>query len=251
MTTKQVIERPLVSITNVIFSFDRVTKQLLILLLQRSTAPFAGEWGLPTTALRVDESADMAASRLVKEKLGVGLKRLKPEQLGTFTNVARVPGERTLALTYMVYLPVKPELVPGYGAKDVRWFAVTPREQGDDLVAGKLAFTGVDDEVSPDDFYQQEWTTGMLAADHGLIIRTALQRVRNRLDYSPTILKVLGDAFTLKQARELYALLRRESVNQIDNSNFRKTHGHLFEAVGFERHSGSGRPARVYQLKNG
>lgn len=251
MTTKQVIERPLVSITNVIFSFDQVTKQLLILLLQRSAAPFAGAWGLPTTALRVDESADMAASRLVKEKLGVGLKRLKPEQLGTFTNVARVPDERTLALTYMVYLPVKPELVPGYGARDVRWFAVTPREQRDDLVAGTLTFTGVADDLSPAAFYQQEWTEGMLAADHGLIIRTALQRVRNRLDYAPTILKVLGDAFTLKRARELYALLRRESVNQIDNSNFRKTHGHLFEAVGFDRHSGSGRPARVYQLKNG
>ncbi|RRK11543.1 NUDIX domain-containing protein [Lactiplantibacillus garii] len=248
--SEQIVERPLVSITNVIFSFDTVTKQLLVLLLQRSQAPFMGAWGLPTTTLRSNESADAAALRLVKEKLGVHLTSNQTEQLGTFTNVGRVPGQRTLALTYMVYLPVKPALIPGAGARAVRWFAVTPRTDRDDLVAGDLSFTGLTDDVSAADFYQRERGTTQLAADHALIVKTALQRVRNRLNYAPTILRVLGVSFTLKRARELYALLERRSVSQIDNSNFRKTHGHLFEQVGFVRGNGSGRPARVYRLKD-
>ena len=116
----EVSYRPLISITNVIWSFDAVTKQLLVLLIQRDHAPFENTWGLPTTYLRTDESADEAALRLVREKLGVQLAQFHTEQLGTFTAVDRVPGERSLALTYMVYLPVKPELVPGYGARDVK-----------------------------------------------------------------------------------------------------------------------------------
>lgn len=249
MTNTRVLDRPLISITNVIFSFDAPTKQLLILMLKRSLGPSAGSWGLPTTSLRTDESADAAAIRLVREKLGVTLARFQTEQLGTFTAVERVAGERRLALTYMVYLPVKPALVPGAGAQDARWFAVTPVQDRDDLVNGPLAFTGLVDSVSPETFYQGGVQKSPLTADHALIIKTALTRVRNRLDYAPTILNVLGKTFTLKQAREVYAVLKRTRVDRIDNSNFRKTHGHLFNEVGVAHVPGSGRPAKIYQLK--
>lgn len=242
----EIISRPRVSITNVIFSFDQTTKQLVLLLLQRTTAPDAGSWGLPTTWLRADESAEDAARRLVREKIGVRLATTQVEQLGTFTNVTRVSGERTLALTYMVYLPGMPTLTPGYGAKAAAWFAVLPRAHRDDLVAQNKVFQGVGDNLSAIDFYAQR--PGELTADHGLIIRTALRRVRNRLDYAPTILNVLGATFTLKQAREVYAILWRVPVTQIDNSNFRKTYGQLFQEVGEVRPGGSGRPAKLYRL---
>ncbi|WP_048000236.1 NUDIX hydrolase [Lactiplantibacillus herbarum] len=243
----EVINRPLISITNVIWSFDTVTKQLLVLMIQRDNAPFEGTWGLPTTYLRADESADAAALRLVREKMGVTVAGIQAEQLGTFTAVNRVPDERSLALTYMVYLPVKPELVPGYGAQAAEWFAVTPAGERDDFVANDLVFRGLADEVTATQFYASN--AQELTADHALILRTALQRVRNRLDYEPTILRVFGDQFTLKQARELYAILRRQSVSQIDNSNFRKTHVHLFEELGTVRLPTMGRPAKVYRLK--
>ena len=89
----------------------------------------------------------------------------------------------------------------------------------------------------------------LLTADHGLILRNALQRERNRLDYAPTILLVLGEQFTLKQAHQLYAILWRQPVATIDNSNFRKTHVHLFTEVGTARPGSSGRPAKVSTLK--
>ncbi|AVK60848.1 ADP-ribose pyrophosphatase [Lactobacillus sp. CBA3605] len=252
MNVSQVVNRPLISITNVIWSFDPVTQQLLVLLLQRSTAPFKDTWGLPTTYLRADESADAAALRLVREKLDVTLPSLHTEQLATFTNVHRGSGERELALTYMVYLPVKPTLIPGYGAKAVQWFTVTPAGDRDDLVTANLAFKGLPDSVSRAVYYanpDRYATTAGLTADHTLILRTAFTRVRNRLAYAPTILLVLGDRFTLKQARELYAIMQRKSVTAIDNSNFRKTHVHLFDEIGLTKKQGSGRPAKVYRLK--
>jgi Uncharacterized conserved protein len=88
-----------------------------------------------------------------------------------------------------------------------------------------------------------------LFSDHGLILRTAFSRVRNRLDYSPTILRILGPTFTLKRARIIYSILLRIPLSEIDNSNFRKTHRRLFQEVGTESIKGAGRPGKIYRLK--
>jgi len=252
MTTEPIVNRPLISITNIIWSFDQATQKLQLLLLQRAEAPFQSTWGLPTTYLRTTESADDASLRLVREKLGVTLPNFHTEQLATFSNPKRGPGERELALVYMVYLPGLPSLVPGYGAKDVQWFSVTPTAQAYQLTAGKLTFMTLPETVSAKKYYQDQSryvTANGLTADHTLILQTAFTRLRNRLDYAPTILLVLGVEFTLKQARELYATLLHKSISAIDNSNFRKTHGHLFTETGLARKASSGRPAKVYQLK--
>lgn len=254
MTGSQVVNRPLISITNVIWSFDQVTQQLIVLLLQRSQAPFKGTWGLPTTYLHADESADAASLRLVREKLGLSLPTFHTEQLATFTNTHRGPGERELALTYMIYLPTMPKLVPGYGAQAVDWFAICPDSKGYNLQGHGLNFVGLPETVSAATYYEDQRpfvTVSGLTADHTLILRTALLRVRNRLDYAPTILLVLGSEFTLKQARELYAILLRKPLREIDNSNFRKTHVHLFTEIGLAHQHTSGRPAKVYRLKTG
>ena len=119
------------------------------------------------------------------------------------------------------------------------WFAITPRVDRDDLVADGLAFAGVPDSQTEREFYQRI-AKQLLTADHGLILRNALQRAQSP-DYAPTILLVLGEQFTLKQARQLYAILWRQPVATIDNSNFRKTHVHLFTEVGTARPGSSGR----------
>lgn len=252
MSDNQVVNRPLISITNVIWSFDQVTQQLLVLLLQRSQAPFEGTWGLPTTYLRANESADAASLRLVREKLGLSLPTFHTEQLATFTDTHRGPGERELALTYMSYLPTMPKLVPGYGAQAVDWFAISPDTNGYNLQGHGINFAGLPETVSVATYYQDQRpyvTPTGLTADHTLILRTALLRIRNRLDYAPTILLVLGPEFTLKQARELYAILLRKPLSEIDNSNFRKTHVHLFDEIGLAHQHASGRPAKLYRLK--
>ena len=117
------IAHPLITITNVIWSFSRTTRQLQILLIHRADDPYAGYWALPETTLRVRESADAAAIRLIREKKDVHLKRGNTEQFATFTDPDRTPDERVLALTYMTYLPTMPMLRPGYGATDARWVA--------------------------------------------------------------------------------------------------------------------------------
>ncbi|GAF37440.1 Nudix-related transcriptional regulator NrtR [Lentilactobacillus farraginis DSM 18382 = JCM 14108] len=58
----------------------------------------------------------------------------------------------------------------------------------------------------------------------------------------------MGPKFTLKDARLVYAPFLKVSVDQIDNSNFKKSHRHLFTDVGTSVSNRPGRPARVYKL---
>lgn len=238
LNLERITERPLITITNIIWSFNRQDRHPQILLIKRADDPFRGEWALPETLLRKSEDADSACVRLIREKIGLTLPASSTEQLATFTAPNRAPGERSLALAYMTFLPTMPELNPGYGATAAQWFSFSYHGDGYDLNSGRtcLALTGTDTD---------------LAFDHASIILTAVKRIRNKLDYQPNILKILGSTFTLRQAREVYAPFMKKKVDQIDNSNFKKTHHRLFiEAGTVDKPGHSGRPPKLYKLRN-
>lgn len=243
-------EEFMINIVNIIWSFDIETKKVLVLLVKSALGTNVDHWGLPSTLLRPTENAEEASLRLIREKIGLELPELYTEQLATFSNVNRVLDHREIALTYMTYLPYKPELTPGYGAKEVAWFSVDYLPEQFLLSHQSESFKTLSEKISVNDFYRsmpQTPSIKELVCDHALILRTAFQRITNRLDYLPTILLILGDSFTLKQAREVYATFWKEPVADIDNSNFRKTHAHLFLEIGME-HGKSGRPAKLYKL---
>jgi len=240
----------MINIVNIIWSFDSNKKQVLILLVKNSLGKNTDKWGLPTTLLRADENAEQASLRLIREKIGINLPHYNTEQLATFSNIKRTADDREIALSYMTYLPNKPDLSAGYGAKDVKWFSVDYSDNQYLLNYNELNFKTLSKKISEDEFYnhiQEHRNNNDLVADHSLILRLAFERITNRLDYLPTILLILGENFTLKEAREVYATFWKEPVESIDNSNFRKTHSHLFSEVGIE-HGKSGRPAKLYRL---
>lgn len=120
----EIIARPLVTITNVIWSFNTELHRPQLLLIKRADEPLKGHWALPETLLRSKESADAACIRLIDDKIGLQVPMNSTEQLATFTDPKRVTGTRALALAYMTYLPSTPKLHPGYGATDAQWFVL-------------------------------------------------------------------------------------------------------------------------------
>lgn len=230
----KIIARPLITITNIIWSFSMKTRHPQILLVKRANQPFKNAWALPDTLLRERESAEAACVRLIKDKIGMLIPNDATEQLATFTKPDRVIGERALALAYMTYLPAMPLLKPGYGAIAARWFSFNFREHKFYLRNGDLQISL--EKHSP------------LAFDHAEIINVAIQRIINKMDYQPTILQILGPTFTLRQAREVFAIFHQTSVDRIDNSNFKKTHRKLFKEVGTAAAKGSGRPPKIFKL---
>lgn len=233
----KIVARPLITIANIIWSFNPQTHLPQILLVKRAYAPFKDWWALPETLLRSNESAKIACIRLIKDKIGVQLSNSATEQLATFTNPQRVSGDRALAIAYMTFLPVMPQLKAGYGATEVRWFSLN-FDHGDFLLQNGELVLGLSDD-SP------------LAFDHHQIIGTAIRRIKNKLNYQPTILQILGPTFTLRQAREVYAIFLQTTVEKIDNSNFKKTHRKIFKEVGTAATKRSGRPPKLFKLAEG
>lgn len=253
MDSANILEQPYINITNIIWSFDKVTNQVNILFVKRNNDPYNGYWALPETFMRTNESADDAALRLVKEKTGMALSNSHTEQLATFTNRLRTPDQRTLSLAYMTFLPDKPTLKPGYGASDARWFGMNYTETAYRFSDGQLTFSTATSQTESQ-YYAELAAAGdrkrHLAYDHEWILKVACERIKNKLDYQPNILLVLGPTFTLKDARLVYAPFLKVSFDQIDNSNFKKSHRHLFTDVGTSTSKHPGRPARIYKLSH-
>jgi len=240
--TNNAIEKPRITITNVIWCYDAVNQAVKLLLIKRADTPFQNFWALPETWLRVDESAHEATLRLVREKLGLDLPNIHAEQLATFTEPDRSPGERALSLSYMTFLPVEPLLTPGPGATDAQWFTLKKHKSGlFQFKYRELLFR----TLLADDYITHNDPQHRLAFDHNWILTVATQRIVNKLDYQPTILLTLGPAFTLKQARQVFEIFGKKEP---DNSNFLRNHQNILIPVGSSSQNKPGRPAKKYQL---
>lgn len=250
----ELLERPYINIVNVIWSFDRETSQVNMLLVKRANEPEKGAWAMPETYLRTEESADAAALRLVREKIGLNLSAIHTEQLATFTNPMRSGRgrDRILSLAYMTFLPEMPPLKAGYGATDARWFAFSA-EDGHYVVRNGALHFKASEATSQAKYYENaEYDPKThLAFDYDWIFKVACERIRNKLNYRPNVLLVLGSTFTMREARCVYAPFLMKKVDAIDNSNFRKTHMHLLKEIGTETvQKRPGRPAKIYALKS-
>ena len=242
-------EHPSVTVDILIFTVK--DRKLHLLLIKRNEHPFMGKWAIPGGFLRMDESADEAAARRIREETGV--ENIHLEQLYTFSSVDRDPRTRVLSIAYLATVPYgRLRFQAGEGADEAGLFAVdgvsgesvTARPEKElSAAAGSLRLTGAENEVITGDD---------LAFDHEKIIRTAVQRMRGKLGYTDLAFGFLEDpsAFTLTELRIVHeAILGR----QLDIGNFRRTIKREYEAAGRIRErglekGGVGRPAMLYSF---
>jgi 8-oxo-dGTP diphosphatase len=136
--------RPAVAVDLVLFGLQE--HKLVVLVGQRSAAPFKGRTCLPGTYVRETESAANACDRKISS---IGLEHTYLEQLFTFTEPKRDPRERVVSIAHYGLVPI-PKVVPS----------------GDDKI-DKLAW------VEPGSKASANW-----AFDHLTILDLAVQRLR-------------------------------------------------------------------------
>ena len=81
----------------IIFGFNE--GELNLLLLKRNFQPAMGEWSLMGGFVQQGESVDNAAKRVLAEL--TGLENVYMEQVGSFGEVERDPGERVISVAYL------------------------------------------------------------------------------------------------------------------------------------------------------
>ena len=243
------------SVTVDILIFTVADKKLRLLLIKRNTYPFLGKWAVPGGFLRMDESADQAAVRRIYEEAGV--KNVHMEQLYTFSTVDRDPRTRVISIAYLAAVPFgRLQYSAGVGADDAALFSVEGVTEGEVI---KESIADADPEKALDrDSGNLILTTpegiavtgADLAFDHAEIIRTAVRRMRGKLNYTDLAFGFLNDpsSFTLTELRIIHEAILG---HKLDIGNFRRTIKRDYEATGriVERglEKGSvGRPAMLY-----
>src|SRR5512145_903900 len=97
-------QRPSVTVDVILLSIQE--GQLHTLLVKRTEHPFLGAWALPGGFLRMDESLEEAAARVLAAK--TGLEGVFLEQLCTFGAPDRDPRTRVLSVAYFALVdPVR------------------------------------------------------------------------------------------------------------------------------------------------
>jgi 8-oxo-dGTP diphosphatase len=208
-----------VGVDNVIFSVDLTLNRLLVLLVERTEAPYVGAWSLPGTLVRQGESLEAAADRILTEKITVA--NLYLEQLYSFGGPGRDPreaknsyGERYLSVSYFALIRLESVALENGGT----WHSAT--------------------------------NLPVLAFDHQEIVNYGMRRLRSKLEYSPIAFDVLPKEFTLHDVYQLYTTVLGAGFS--DYSNFRNRLLKLGFLTETDRKisKGSGRPASLYRFNS-
>lgn len=238
-------ERPSVTNDVLIFTTDDMVEEnsrkvprkgLQILLVKRNDYPFKDKWAIPGGFVRMNESLEEGAIRRLREETGID--NVYIEQLYTFGEVSRDPRTRVISIAN-VALIAKENI--NYKKADenmeTKWFWIKKElinSSVDDryiINKYKLNMVSEDKKVSisydicektektitrrnETDYVVSEYSKDELAFDHGKIIDFAVERIRNKIEYTPIALNLLPRLFTVKELQFVYeAIMGREILN--------------------------------------
>lgn len=203
---------------------------LSVAVYQRDEHPARGRYALPGGFVRLDESLDAAAARLLRGK--VGLHGVFIEQLYTFGAPGRDPRGRIITVGYYALVDTarlaRASKAPGALAATVRvpW----PGETG-----GPVEVVDAAGKKLP------------LAFDHADVLGMAVKRLRGKLDYTPVGFQLLPAEFTLRALQDVHEAVRGEAVNK-DSFRRRMLASGFLEATGAHERDASHRPAELYRF---
>ena len=206
-------------------------RTLEVLVIKRPEYPFKDRFTLPGGFVRMEESLDQAASRVLREK--TGLDRVFLEQLYTFGGVSRDPRTRVISVAY--YALVNAEKLEALeNSETIR------------LARVEVPWLG---EVGGNVQIRLEKQNHDLAFDHGEILGTAVKRIRGKLDYAPIGFQLLPERFTLRQLQDVHETILARGVNK-DSFRRRMLASDQLEATGALETGVDYRPAEYYTFKS-
>ncbi|MDF2936413.1 MAG: ADP-ribose pyrophosphatase [Paenibacillaceae bacterium] len=262
-----IYERPSVTVDMLIFTvFDKEQdnyrklpeKALQLLLIKRGEHPFLGQWALPGGFVSVQEGLEQAAQRELLSEANIG--NLYMEQLFTWGDVDRDPRTRVISTSYMALVDrTALDVKAGDDAADACWFEVDCRlvqekktmladgyelerlirvslahesESLSATVKVTTSYAGRTKRVSRE-IVESEG----LAFDHAKIIEYAIERLRNKIEYTDIAFHLMPSLFTLSELQQVYevilgkellaAAFRRKIAPLVTETNeFTKDAGH-------------------------
>lgn len=212
-------ERPSLTVDMLIFTLS--SRSLKLLLIKRKKHPFIDCFALPGGFVGMKESLEEAAARELAEE--TGLEHIYIEQLYTFGSPQRDPRMRVISVAYMALVPDH-DLHPlaGDDAKEAAWFEVSLEQanHGKELLLSlsnpQFDFSSVYKVEKPlhskgyiesCEYHLLHRSGELLAFDHAKIITLAIERLRNKIEYTSIAFNLAGAEFTLPQLQKIYEII--------------------------------------------
>ncbi len=236
-------ERP--SVTNDVLIFTTEDKKeenlrkvprkgMQVLLIKRHEHPCKNKWSIPGGFVKIEEGLNEGALRKLKEKTGIDNVYL--EQLYTFGEINRDPRGRIISVGNMAL--ISKECIKYneyYNNKENKWFWVNKilidKENNEknfvykyilsleceDIVIKYEVIEEVEKSLiqkSTKTYKLLEESNTELAFDHYKILDMGIDRLRNKVEYTPIAFNLLPRLFTVKELQYVYeAIMGREILN--------------------------------------
>ena len=206
-------DRFLVVMDCIIFGFSE--GELSLLLIKRKIEPAKGQWSLMGGFLRENESIDEGAKRVLNEL--TGLENVYMEQVRTFEEVERDPGERVLSVAYYSLVKIEESDQERLVDHNAYWIKINELPE--------------------------------LIFDHGQMVELAKDVMRQKASTEPIGFNLLPDLFTLTQLQSLYEAIYG---TVLDKRNFRKRVAEMDYIVKTDKidKTGSKRGASLYKFND-
>jgi ADP-ribose pyrophosphatase YjhB (NUDIX family) len=200
-----------VTVDLVIFTVQE--SALKVWLVKRDIRPFKGHLAIPQRLIHKNESLEQAALRELKEETRA--RQVYLEQLYSFGDRRRDPRGRVVTVAYYALVPGDQAHRGSHNGSGAAWRSV--------------------DELPP------------LVFDQKRIVNYAVERLRNKLEYTTAGFQLLPRKFTLSELQAVYETILGK---QLDKRNFRKKMDLLGVLKPLREWRRTGRkPARLYTFK--
>lgn len=264
------------SVTNDIIIFTTADKEednlrkvpkkgVQVVLIKRDDYPYKGKWALPGGFVDAAESLEEGAKRKLREKTGID--NVYTEQLYTFGEVDRDKRTRVISVGNMALAPKSSiKLEEADTQKNSQWFWIEKTllhsQKQEHYIENKhlLSLSSNDktiimnyevtEKIGRDILRRRESTckllessTEELAFDHYKILDYAIDRLRNKVEYTPIAFHLLPRLFTVKELQNVY-----EAIMGREIQNFRRKMGDMIIETDEKIEGKPFRPAQVFKF---
>jgi 8-oxo-dGTP diphosphatase len=221
-------ERPSLAVDVVLVGIRN--EALATVLVRRNEHPQRGRWALPGGFLRMTESLEACAVRVLREKAGVAGVFL--EQLYTFGALKRDPRTRIVSVAYYALVPP----------------ATFARIRPEDVAHARIEVAWPGETGGPAALIDDAGRTLPVAFDHATIVGTAVKRIRGKLDYAPIGYELLAPEFSLLDLQRIHEIALGRSLNK-DSFRRRMLASGQLAPAGRVRDTEAHRPAALYRYQ--
>ena len=210
-------------------------KGMQVLLVKRDEYPEKGKWAIPGGFVHINESLEDGATRKLKEE--TGMDNVYMEQLYTFGETNRDSRTRVISIGNIALIS-KENINYNKSNKNMEsmWFWINKKilnkVNSEDYIINiyELSLISEDGNIEikyeitekveknilkrKNEIYNNILGKDELAFDHYKILDYAIDRIRNKVEYTPIALNLLPRLFTVKELQNVYeAIMGREILN--------------------------------------